>query len=323
MFKLLFSSVAPQGAGAQLSTLIFHRVLPQTDPLFPAELCAARFDAMCAWLKRWFQVLPLDQALQQLREQRLPARALAITFDDGYADNHDIALPILLKHGLTATFFIASDFLNGGCMWNDRVIEALRRSARQGLDLTRATGGVLERLDLSSAEARRRAVAEVLPRIKHLAQPERSAMVDAIVAEAGQRPPSDLMMTTGQLRALRAAGMSVGAHTASHPILAVLDDAQARAEIAGGRAALESLLNESVRLFAYPNGKRGQDYGERECQLVRELGFDAAITTNHGVMSAYGDFFQVPRYTPWEADRLRFGWRLYQQLRNGRRGPAR
>ena len=125
--KVAFELLSPGQRNGRLSILIFHRVLAQVDPLFPEEVDAARFDVICGWLRRWFNVLPLDAAVRRLRDGSLPRRAAAITFDDGYADNHDIALPILKKHGLPSTFFIATGFLDGGCMWNDTVIEAIRR----------------------------------------------------------------------------------------------------------------------------------------------------------------------------------------------------
>jgi peptidoglycan/xylan/chitin deacetylase (PgdA/CDA1 family) len=90
---LRFGALSPGGPRARLSVLIFHRVLPRPDPLFPGEPDAARFDWQLRLLKRWFDILPLPDAVHALREGRLPARALAITFDDGYADNCTVALP--------------------------------------------------------------------------------------------------------------------------------------------------------------------------------------------------------------------------------------
>lgn len=131
----LFQLLSPSGARARLSVLIFHRVLPQPDPLFPDEIDAARFDAILGWLRSWFNVLPLDEAAQRLKDGSLPARAAALSFDDGYADNHDIALPLLQKHGLPCSFFIATGFLDGGRMWNDTLIESIRLSTKPLLDL--------------------------------------------------------------------------------------------------------------------------------------------------------------------------------------------
>ncbi|MFO0121490.1 MAG: polysaccharide deacetylase family protein, partial [Inhella sp.] len=117
MIKAAWHWGSPGGARGRLTVLIFHRVLTQPDPLFPGEMDAARFDAVCGWLASWATVLPLHTAVRQVRDGVLPARALAITFDDGYADNASVALPLLQKHGLCATFFVSTGYLDGGRMW--------------------------------------------------------------------------------------------------------------------------------------------------------------------------------------------------------------
>ena len=89
---------APAGPDARLTVLLYHRVLPTSDPLLPAEPDAVLFDSQMALLARIFNVLPLEEALSKLRRGELPARALSITFDDGYADNLDVAVPILQRH---------------------------------------------------------------------------------------------------------------------------------------------------------------------------------------------------------------------------------
>ncbi len=314
MFKGLFELRSPAGPQARLSILIFHRVLPDPDPLFPGEVDAARFQRLCGWVARWFNVLPLDQAVQRLRQGSLPARALAITFDDGYEDNHSQALPILQRHGLTATFFIATGFLDGGRMWNDTVIEALRRTPLGEISLDGLPAGDFGRHGLGSTEARRAAIAGLLPRLKHLEPALRQQTVDALAARAGAVLPNDLMMRSEQVLALHRAGMQVGAHTVSHPILARLGDEAARQEITRSKAALESLLGSAVRLFAYPNGKPGADYGPAAVAMARQAGFDAAVSTSWGAASAGSDLFQLPRFTPWHHTRLRFGAQLFMNL---------
>src|SRR5438067_12205090 len=101
-------------AGGALSILIFHRVTPAADPLLPDIPDAAAFERVVRLLVEHFNVIPLSEAAARLLRASLPPRALCITFDDGYADNHDVALPILARHGVTATFFIATGFLGGG-----------------------------------------------------------------------------------------------------------------------------------------------------------------------------------------------------------------
>lgn len=314
MWPPLLSWLSPAGARGRLSILIFHRVLPQQDALFPDEMHAQRFDQLCAWLKRWFQVLSLDQAVAQLREGRLPARALAITFDDGYADNHDVAMPILQRHGLSATFYIATGFLDGGRMFNDTVIEAVRRSSHARLDLAGLGLQCPDTLALGDAAQRRAAVHALLNALKYRQPEERLQLVQAVAERAGGPLPDNLMMRSAQVQALRQGGMTIGAHTVSHPILAVLDEAAARQQIEDSRAQLQNLLGERVAHFAYPNGVPGRDFTDATAKLVEALGFDSAVTTGWGAAGAGADLFQLPRFTPWDQTPHRFAARMARNL---------
>ncbi|MGM9479722.1 polysaccharide deacetylase family protein [Roseateles sp. NT4] len=318
--KALFSLLSPAGARARLNVLIFHRVLPEPDPLFPDEVDAARFDTLLGWVKSWFNVLPLDEAARRLADGSLPARAAVLTFDDGYADNHDVALPLLQKHGLACSFFIATGFLDGGRMWNDTLIEAVRRSSLPLLDLRGlqdGRGNDLGQHALGDVASRRAALGNLIERVKYLPPEPRVACVDAIAQRAEVQPPNDLMMSSAKVRALHAAGMQIGAHTVSHPILAKLGRQEAADEIGRSREVLQDLLGARVGLFAYPNGKPGNDYlPDVHPGLVRELGFDAAVSTRWAASRRGEDLFQIPRFTPWDRGRAKFGLRLLRNLSN-------
>lgn len=313
LVKPLFRLVSPGGRRARLSVLIFHRVLADPDSLFPDEMHARRFDAVCGWLASWFNLMPLDQAVSCLKAGTLPPRAACITFDDGYADNHHIAMPILQRHGLTATFFIATGFLDGGRMWNDTIIETMRACVMPELDLSSLGMG---QHALGSIQDRRVAIAALVDQIKYRAMEERITITEQIAKLGKVMLPNDLMMTSQQVKAMRHAGMQIGAHTTSHPILARLADRQATEEIRGSKNFLERLLGERVGLFAYPNGKPGEDYTPRNVALVRSLDFDAAVSTAWGASGSGDDLFQIRRFTPWDQTRLRFGGRLLANLRN-------
>ncbi len=324
MLKTLLSASSGAGARARLSVLIFHRVLPEPDPLFPGEIDAAAFRAICGWLAEWCQVLPLPQAMRRLADGALPPRACAITFDDGYADNRTVALPILQAHGLTATFFVATGFLNGGRMWNDTVIEALRRTEQSALDLRELPGDDVGRASIATITLaeRRSAIDQLLQRLKYLPIDARVAATERLAELARVQPPTDLMMTTRQLRELHAAGMTIGAHTVSHPILARLGRAAAQDEITTSKTALEAMIDAPVTLFAYPNGRPGTDYSAETIGLAKQAGFDAAFSTAWGAAQRSGDRFQVPRFTPWDRTRTRFGLRMVANLRRRDTVPA-
>ena len=314
IIKSIAGALSPSGQRARLSILIFHRVLSQADPLFPGEQDTRRFNEILSWVARWFQVLPLDEAVSRLGAGSLPARAAAITFDDGYADNATQALPILRQHGMTATFFIATSFLDGGRMWNDSVIEAVRAFRSEVLDLRDAGFGSHR---LESYDQRRIAIEALLGHIKYLGLQERQQAVAQVIdiAGAGGTLPDNLMMRSEQILELRNAGMQIGAHTCSHPILEKIPDGKALFEIANSKSVLESLLGEPVTLFAYPNGKPGVDYSARHVAMVRQSGYVAAVSTASGVAMQTNDIYQLPRFTPWDRTRSRYGLRLLANLR--------
>jgi peptidoglycan/xylan/chitin deacetylase (PgdA/CDA1 family) len=313
VLRAVYSTLAPAGANARLSTLIFHRVLATPDPLVPDEPNAAEFEHRMRWLQRHFNVIPLADAAARLSSGTLPARPLAITFDDGYADNQQIAAPILSRLGLPATFFIATGYLDGGRMFNDSIIAAVRGCKRDNLDLTELGLGIHS---LASLEQRRHAISVLLPQVKGLDLARRAASAASVCQLAEVTPPDDLMMTSSQVAALARAGFGIGAHTVNHPILTRLGADAAREEIQLGRRRLEEITGSPVRLFAYPNGRPGDDYTVHTAALVRQLGFTAAFTTAHGVARSGADLFQLPRFTPWDRGDLKFGARMASNLLN-------
>jgi peptidoglycan/xylan/chitin deacetylase (PgdA/CDA1 family) len=263
------------------------------------------------WVKDWFNVLALGEAVQRLRDGRLPERPLAITFDDGYADNARIGAPILLRLGLPATFFIATGFLDGGCMWNDTVIEAVRAAKGPVLDLEPLGLGAHQ---VHDAATRRAAIDRLIAALRHLPPAERVAKTLRVAEIAGASAPSDLMMSAGDVRRLHVNGMTIGAHTVNHPILTRIADGEARQEIELSRRRLEDITGAPVRLFAYPNGKPAEDFGLRHVEMVRTLGFDGAVTTAWGAARHGADPLQLPRFTPWDQQRWRYGLRLLRNL---------
>ncbi len=312
VMRAIYATLSPAGSRARLSTLIFHRVLAASDPL-SQDPSGAQFEHRMRWVGQHFNVLPLTDAVARLRNCTLPARALAITFDDGYADNQRIAAPILHGLGLPATFFIATGYLDGGCMFNDAITAAVRGCARGSLDLTELALGTHS---LASLAQRRSAIAALLTQLKSLDPAQRAAKTEAICRVTEVVPPTDLMMNSSQVTALARDGFEIGAHTVNHPILARLGRAAARDEIHRGRQRLEEIADAAIRMFAYPNGRPGEDYTSDTTELVRQLGFDAAFTTAHGVANRSADHYQLPRFTPWDLGDLKFGLRMARNLMN-------
>jgi peptidoglycan/xylan/chitin deacetylase (PgdA/CDA1 family) len=284
-------------------TLIFHRVLPEKDPMSPDEPTTGWFARLVDMLANRFEIIGLDDAVRRAEAGELKGHTLSVTFDDGYADNYTLAMPELRRVGAPATFFVASGFLDGGRMWNDTIIETFRHlpAGRHAIDLP----GVGE-VELNDWDSRRNAAMRTITGWKHLPPDERQSLVDSLASRAKDLP-DDLMMTSEQLRDLAAQpGMTIGGHTRSHPILASLSADEARREIETGKSDLEGILQQPVRVFAYPNGKHGRDFRDEHAEIVRDAGFDLAVATDWGVMSNTSNRYQVPRFTPWHSNLDRF-----------------
>jgi len=299
--------LSPEGARGRLSIVMFHRVRTAPDALFPDEIDASAFRARLGWLRRWFNVLPLDDAVGALARGMLPERALCVTFDDGYADNAMVALPLLREAGIHATFFVATSFLDGGRMWNDTVIEAVRIARGPRLNLAKV--GLGEHAVATVAE-RRATIDRLIGKIKYAGVGRRDDLVAAVASAAAVPLPDDLMMSSAQLRTLAAEGMGIGAHTHTHPILARLDESVAHREIAEGREILAAIVRQPITLFAYPNGKPDTDYTHAHVRMVGELGFSAAVTTAPGAARVGDALHELPRFSPWDRTALRYGARL-------------
>lgn len=303
------------GVGEQkkLFILIYHRVLNEPDFMRPGELDVKKFTWQMELLSKYFNVLPLDIALNKLQSNTLPSRAVAITFDDGYADNLLNAVPILKTYNLPATFFIATGFLDGGLMWNDSIIESIRQIPEKKLDLSSIKEGVH---DLSSRENRVKVAGYLIDKLKHLEFSQRDKYTK-YVSKLAPELPDNLMLTTTQLKILHGNNMEIGGHTVSHPILAKIDDRAAKEEIVENKKKLRDILGIEPRFFAYPNGKAGKDYLPRHVEMIKELNYQAALSTQWGVSRKNSDIWQLPRFTPWDDTPVKFLSRMLYMYNKG------
>jgi peptidoglycan/xylan/chitin deacetylase (PgdA/CDA1 family) len=306
--------LAPGGRGGALLVLIYHRVFPTPDPLLTEEPDAQSFAAQMDLLREVCHVLPLAEGVERLQRGSLPRRAACITFDDGYANNCDVAAPILAARKLPATVFVATGYIGSGRMWNDTVIESVR-CAGERLDLTDLELGAHT---LSDATSRRSAIDNILRALKHLPQDVREAKSRAIAERTGCPTADGLMMSEAQIKQIAGMGIDIGAHTVTHPILTRLDETAARNEILASKAGLEAIVGAPVTTFAYPNGRPQRDYDRSHVEIVRAAGFQAAVSAAWGAAGPRADRYQIPRMLPWDTSSFSFALRLLRTYRERR-----
>ena len=269
----------------RLLVVMYHRVIddPALDP-FALGMCVQRahFVDHLDWLRANCHVLPLAEAVLAQREGRvLPPCSVALTFDDGYLDNLEIAAPLLAERGLPATFFVCTGGMDAGVpLWWDRAIGALAATPSTTID--GALLGLEQPVDIGGvqrASGARRAL-DALWALPPERLPHALDALDAALLPDGSPPvPLPARMTTAQVRQLRGLGFEIGAHTVRHVDLRSLDCAAIDTELRAGRAALEALLGERVGGFAYPSGFHSEQLQAR----VAELGFDYAVSTDRGI----------------------------------------
>lgn len=314
LFRTAGDLIASSEKGkGRLCIVTYHRILESRDPLLESEPDIETFRWQMKLLADYFNVLPLHDAIQTLRQQRMPPRAVCITFDDGYRSTHDLALPILKEFDLPATVFTTTAYMSEGNMWNDRIIEAVRRLPSGPLDLQEIGLGMHS---LDGVSNRKEIVEKLNEDTKYLPPQARLDVIDTLERLAGSAAASGLMLSREMIATLSRDGIEIGGHTVTHPILTKLDDEMARREIVENKQVLEAITGKPLRLFAYPNGKVGVDFDERHVRMVREAGYNAAFTTAVGSATQLNDVYQIPRSRPWDATPFLFGLRLLRWLAN-------
>lgn len=285
------------GRGGRLCILIYHQVLRRSEAAWEDEPDQERFRSEMELIARHCHALPLSEAVTRMYEDSLPPRAVSITFDDGYLNNYEVAFPILRDLGLPATVFVSTSFIDGGCPWNDQIILGIHGYPADHLDLTSMGFGIHS---LTNERERRNTVDILLKKIKYMPLAQRRETLETLLDICKFTPPENLMMTSGQLRELCANGIEIGGHTITHPILRCEDVNVARREICEGKRQLEEIIERPVSSFAYPNGRPGVDLTQRDVDLVRECGFERAVTTFCGAASKLDDRLLLPRFHPWD-----------------------
>src|SRR5262245_6013186 len=271
-----------------VAVLCYHgvRISDDSIPFSDLHVTKATFERHCRLIATACDPISLAELREARRTGReLRPRSVIVTFDDGYRGVLDHALPILERYGIPAVVFVsAAPVLDGRHFWFD----ALCR--RQGETAVLKARG--------------------LPYHQWQALTEATAM--ALDETESHRP-----LTLMELERLAASPLiDIGAHTMTHPTLALAPVADQQREIAGCRAALERVLGKPVTAFAYPYGSLLEDYTSQTVSLVRDASFDLAFTTGASFAKLEGDPLQIPRFMMLDtvgdvelAHRLMFSWR--------------
>ncbi|WP_164718101.1 polysaccharide deacetylase family protein [Colwellia sp. Arc7-635] len=267
--KLIANAVLPNG----LYCFNYHRIgeasLTEYDPnVFSCD--EANFVEHIQYIKKHFTVVTLDDLAEILKGKITDKRYALITFDDGYIDNYSKAFPILLENKISATFFLATNFINNAEIpWWDRIAYLVRHAQVDEIKLNNWP----DRITLSKED-----VPTSIRKVLDVVKINNGSTIEEILIELHQKlqtPNSKfcdqepLFMTWDMAREMSAAGMEFGSQTCSHRILSHLSIEEQDYEAKTSKELIETELNTSIKAFAYPVG--GKDsFTEETVKIIKK-----------------------------------------------------
>ncbi|MBN9597572.1 MAG: polysaccharide deacetylase family protein [Afipia sp.] len=274
------------------SIFMLHHVRPARDDMFQPnrhlEITPNFLREVLAHVRSLgVDIVSMDEAHRRMHERDFSRRFACFTFDDGYRDNRDHALPVMREYKAPFTVYVASDFAEGtGRLW----WVALERVIAKARTIEIIRDGAAVRLEAGDTAAKQRAFAQVHDWLRTLRDDtEVQRAVSDLCARHGVDGAAiarELCMSWNELKPFAGDPLvTIGAHTISHCNLARESDINAACEMRISRERIENKLQKSARHFAYPYGDRTAA-AAREFSMAREFGFSTAVTTRPGMLFA-------------------------------------
>ena len=310
-FRMLGGDIVSRNApfGHGVLVVNYHRIGVATESIFDRGVfstTADQFDEQMEFLKRNFDVISPHELPMARRSGK--GRYVIVTFDDGYRDNYDLAFPVLKRHGLKATFFVPTAFIDKRQLsWWDTIAWMIRHS-----DASEIPAGkwFQDALPLNG-DAREHAINEALKKYKMLPGHETSNFVADLADCTGHSSlpthlGDDLWMTWNNIREMRLGGMTIGGHTVNHPLLARLTSSEQVLEIRGCHERLTEMTGVAPRSFSYPVGKR-DTFTTITRAILLSVGFEYAF-------SFYGGYQNLIDIDLLDIKRINIGRRTTQTI---------
>ena len=284
----------------------YHRISAVEDDFYEVCVSPENFAGQMEALRDCAHPIHLSELVQSLKQNVLPPKSVAVTFDDGYADNLYIAKPILEKYDIPATVFICTGYM-GKEFWWDELERLVLFSRADPRALHLQVGKDLFKCDLpqanseaSNSEVHRhfhRALYHFLLSLDIEDQDHAMGLIRSWSEVSFTGNSTARAMSEEELLRLADGGLiELGSHTRHHPMLPRLSAERQKEEIQSSKRDLEMLLNKKITGFSYPNGKATADAK----RLVREMGFTYACTSLHDVVRPESDVYELTRF--WQQD---------------------
>ncbi len=256
------------------------------------EFSKDNFSLLMKSIRRFFNILDLSKAVEDMKKGRLPQRSLAVTFDDGYLDNYEFAKDILEKNNIPATFFVPVNQIEEGLpYWWDKlyfyIIEYRKDFYRWVVNLRKNRKIFFKLEDELFYKNKNIYARSIVRELNLLDNGKRNFFLDEMEKEFGDYLGKRLVMNWNEIADLSDRGFSIGSHTLSHVPLEDVDLKIAEKEIFESKRILENKINKNVNGFCYPRGSWNRDISN----IVNKSGYLYAVTTEFGSNDAKSSYY--------------------------------
>jgi peptidoglycan/xylan/chitin deacetylase (PgdA/CDA1 family) len=281
---------------AQVVILMYHSIGPRRKGSSDNDVVdTLAFKKQIEYLCANYEILSLDTLVKLMYEKKgLPGKAVVITFDDGHKSDFIYAYPILKRHRIPATIFLTTGHVGSGeLLWQQKVAYVFAHT-----EITQLDTDDLGSYRLKSMRDRRRARLSCVQKLNAMPKDKKNHSIEELLRATRISIPADLgkqlLLSWDEIREICANGIRLGAHTISHPRLASLPIEEARREIIESKKDIEQRTSQKVTSFAYPFGTP-KDFDDTTAKLVKEAGFECAVTTIPGWISPKADLYSLGR----------------------------
>ncbi len=293
----VFSVLRRVRPSRNIAILRYHAVCgPEGYPYADPHLCVTPggFERHVAYLASNYEVLPLPEIVSRLRVNRpLPSNVVALTFDDGYADNL-AAARTLNKYGASGTFYMTACCIEGTEPFWPSEIRYLVGAIPDGVLTLRVPGKQIE-MPFSTPGERNAALVHITHLLKAHPIPVREQLRAQLRSLANHVKMPSIMLTWEQVNTMAELGMTIGAHTMTHANLPSAGLVDATAEITGSKQLIEERTGRPVTMFSYPNGGAESYFTPELEKVVAQAGFQAATTSRNGFAAPGCDLYAIKR----------------------------
>ncbi len=279
--------------------LLYHRVASLPNDPFSLAVSPDHFAQQLEYIRQTCQPMRLIDLVKAIQQRSLPQRAVAITFDDGYADNFTHAYPLLTAAQIPATIFVSSDQIDKPHeFWWDELERILLLPEQLPNQLRFSINGHGYEWNLETEAKRQHAHQVIHSLLRPLTAVIRNQVLKELVCWAGLeragRAGYRAMTTTELVQLAQSEWIDLGGHTVTHPVLSTLSTKAQYTEIVGGRQRLEGIIGNPVLTFSYPYGGP-HNFSDETAEIVESVGFLAACTTSPGSIEPGVDLFRLCR----------------------------